>query len=74
MAERLTPAEVLHEAEVRDRVEKEMAEEAEAAGERDQAMRALVTSAAVGAIVLIPLLALLLGLAVRIFGAASGLY
>lgn len=51
-----------------------MAVEAETAGERDQAMRALVTTTAVVAIVLIPLLALLLGLAVRIFGMASGLY
>lgn len=74
MAERLTPAEVMEEAAVRARVEGELREEMEHAGERDRAIRAVVVAVAASAIVLIPLLALLLGLAVRIFGLASGLY
>lgn len=67
-------AEVMHEAEVRGRVEGEMAEEMEQAGERDKAIRAVTIFTVVAVVVLVPLLALVLGVAVRIFGAVSGLY
>ncbi len=74
MPERPSVSEVMHEAEVRVRVEAELDEEMELAGTRDQAMRAVVVSATGAGIILIPLAALVLGAAVRLFGLASGLY
>jgi|GEM_PF-6471785 len=73
MADR-TLGEEMAAAELRGQVEAELAAELEAAGERDRAYRALVMSVTMAVLVMLPLVALVLGASVRLFGWASGLY
>jgi hypothetical protein len=67
-------SEELVRAEVRAELAEEMATELAEAGDRDRAYRALVISGVLAAIILLPLAGLALGVAVRLFGWASGLY